>query len=110
MWASTQKLLSLSPETRIYSGHDYPPGDTRKDPVAFMTVAEHKEKNKHLRKGTTEADFLAMRKERDDKLGAPRLLHQSVQVNIRAGNLPEANEAGHRLLHTPVKLKGVEPW
>lgn len=75
-----------------------------------MTVAEHKEKNKHLRKGTTEADFLAMRKERDDKLGAPRLLHQSVQVNIRAGNLPEANEAGHRLLHTPVKLKGVEPW
>lgn len=109
MWSSARKLLSMPDNTKIWSGHDYPPNE-RGEAKAFMTVKEHKKQNKHLRDGISQADFLALRKERDDSLGAPRLLHQSVQINIRGGKLPEPNETGHRLMHTPVKLKDVEAW
>lgn len=73
-----------------------------------MSVKDHKEQNKHLKDSVTEEDFLAMRKERDALLAAPRLLDQSLQINIRAGRLPEPTEAGQRLLHLPLKLKGAE--
>jgi hypothetical protein len=71
-----------------------------------MTVKEHKEKNKHLKQDITEEEFLALRRERDASLASPRLLHQSLQINIRAGHLPEPTEAGQRLLHIPLKLEG----
>lgn len=72
-----------------------------------MSVKDHKELNRHLKDGIDEEDFVALRQERDALLAAPRLLHQSLQINIRGGQLPEATEGGHRLLHLPLKLEGV---
>ena len=56
--------------------------------------------NKHLKAGTSEPDFVAWRAERDAGLAEPKLIHQALQVNIRAGNLPRDG-----LLHVPVKLQ-----
>ena len=92
---------------KIWVGHDYPP-EERKEPVAWLTVKEHREQNKHLKDGITEDEFIALRQQRDASLGAPRLLHQSLQINIRGGHLPKSNEAGHRLLHLPLKAPGLE--
>jgi hypothetical protein len=73
-----------------------------------MTVRQHKERNKHLREGVTREEFVAMRDERDAGLGAPRLLHQSLQMNIRAGRLPKPTSSGQKMLHLPLKVEGVE--
>lgn len=76
--------------------------------MAFMTVRDHKDQNKHLEKRITKEDFVNLRQERDVKLGEPRLLHQSLQINIRGGRLPEPTELGHLFLHLPLKLKGLD--
>ncbi|KAF2265438.1 Metallo-hydrolase/oxidoreductase [Lojkania enalia] len=107
LWKSARKLLAMPDHVKIWTGHDYPP-DSRGKPVAYMTVKEHKEQNKHLKDGVTEEEFVALRKERDAMLGEPRLLHQSLQINIRGGHLPEPTEVGHRLLHLPLKVQGVK--
>jgi hypothetical protein len=73
-----------------------------------MSVKDHKGQNKHLKDGATETEFVALRNDRDAKLAEPRLLHQSLQVNIRAGRLPKPTKSGHRMLHLPLKLEGVE--
>lgn len=110
LYHSGRKLLqSLPDEAQIWTGHDYPPED-RKEPVPCLTVKEHRERNKHLRDGITEEEFVKARQERDRNLAAPRLLHQSLQVNIRAGKLPGENESGLRLLHLPVKIKTDKKW
>lgn len=107
LWASTRKLLSFPDHVKIWTGHDYPPA-ARGHPVPYTTVKEHKELNKHLQDGISEDKFLEMRTERDGMLGAPRLIHPSLQMNIRAGRLPEPTEAGQRLLHLPLKLPGAK--
>ncbi|KAK0712204.1 beta-lactamase-like protein [Apiosordaria backusii] len=99
LYRSVQTLFSLPPYYRIYTGHDYPSGD-RKEPIPYTTVAEQQERNKHLKVGTTKEDFVNWRQERDSGLGEPRLLHQSLQVNIRGGRLPRSG-----MLVLP--LKGV---
>lgn len=92
--------------TRIWTGHDYPP-KTRDFPVPWMTVQDHKTQNKHLNENITKEVFVALRKERDSGLGEPRLLHQSLQVNIRAGKLPiPTGTGGHRMLRLPLKHNG----
>ncbi|KAE8149499.1 beta-lactamase-like protein [Aspergillus avenaceus] len=106
LYQSGRRLLGLSDNVKIWTGHDYPP-EGRSVPVPYMSVRDHKEQNKHLKDGITEEEFVALRKERDAKLGEPRLLHQSLQVNIRAGQLPIPTAAGHRMLHLPLKLNGV---
>lgn len=73
-----------------------------------MTVHEHREQNKHLKDGITEEEFVSMRNERDATLAAPRMLHQSLQINIRGGRLPTPTEDGHRMLRLPLDLKGTE--
>ena len=73
-----------------------------------MSVQDHKAQNKHLKDNVTEEEFVALRKERDSKLAEPKLLHQALQVNIRAGRLPDPTKSGHRMLHLPLNLKGVE--
>lgn len=108
LFQSGRKLLSFPGHVKIWTGHDYPP-DGRTDPVPWLSVREHRELNKHLKDGMSEEEFVAVRKERDEKLAAPRLLHQSLQINIRAGRLPAPTEAGHRLLHVPLKIGG-EGW
>jgi glyoxylase-like metal-dependent hydrolase (beta-lactamase superfamily II) len=107
----TKTLYALPDDYRIHVGHDYPPGGAggRTDPRAFATVAEQRRDNKHVRDGVAEDEFIAWRAERDSTLAEPRLLHQSLQFNIRAGRLPEASEHGHRFLHVPLKVPD-EVW
>jgi glyoxylase-like metal-dependent hydrolase (beta-lactamase superfamily II) len=102
----TTKLYTLPDDCRIYVGHDYPPGgpDGRTEPCAFATVAEQRRDNKHVRDGVDMEQFVAWRSERDASLAEPRLIHQSLQFNIRGGRLPEASEHGHRFLHVPLKI------
>lgn len=107
LWSSTRKLLNLPEHVKIWTGHDYPPGG-RKDPVPCMTVKDHRSENIHIRDSITKEKFLALRTQRDQQLGTPRLLHPSLQMNIRAGRLPRPTQAGQRLLHLPLKLGGSE--
>ncbi|OAP65324.1 hypothetical protein AYL99_01296 [Fonsecaea erecta] len=107
LFKSGRRLLSLPDHVKIWTGHDYPPAG-RDAPVPWMTVAQHRQRNKHLKDGTTEEEFVAMRNERDAGLAAPRLIHQSLQVNIRAGRLPKPTDAGLRMLHLPLKPKTLE--
>ncbi|KAJ6028610.1 metallo-beta-lactamase domain protein [Penicillium herquei] len=107
LYRSSRKLLALGEHVKIWPGHDYPP-DGRDSPIACMSVADHKKNNKHIGENVSETDFVAMRTERDAKLNAPRLLHPSLQVNIRAGRLPKPLDSGHRMLHLPLKLNGLE--
>ncbi|KAL7622437.1 hypothetical protein AAE478_007942 [Parahypoxylon ruwenzoriense] len=107
LFESGRKLLALPDNVKIWTGHDYPP-DERGAPAAWMSVADHRERNKHLRDGISQEEFVALRSQRDATLAAPRLLHQSLQMNIRAGHLPKPTASGDRLLHLPLKLNGVE--
>jgi glyoxylase-like metal-dependent hydrolase (beta-lactamase superfamily II) len=105
LFRSIQRILALPPETKLFMCHDYKaPG---RDRFAWeTTVAEEREANVHVRQGTTEEAFVAMRQARDAKLAAPLLLLPSIQVNVRAGRLPEAESNGVRYLKLPVKLPG----
>lgn len=94
-------LYSLPDETRVFVGHDYQPGGRA---VAWeTTIGASKARNPQLTAETTREDFVRFRTERDAGLGAPRLLWPAVQVNIRAGALPEPNEAGQVFLRIPVR-------
>ncbi|KAF3052478.1 hypothetical protein E8E11_010599 [Didymella keratinophila] len=108
LWASAQKLLALPDETKIWVGHDYPAHG--REPSPFMTVGQHKVDNQHIGLGVQREEFVRMRTERDGALGAPRLLHQSLQINIRGGRLPKAGESGRRTLSVPLKMDAVEGW
>lgn len=100
LYASTRKLLSLPPETRLFMCHDYPPTDR---PVAFeTTVAEQRAKNIHVHDGVSEDEFVAMRTKRDATLDMPTLILPSVQVNIRAGEMPPKEDNGVAYLKIPL--------
>ena len=100
LYASTRKLLSLPPQTRLFMCHDYPPTDR---PVAFeTTVAEQRAKNIHVHDGVSEDEFVAMRTKRDATLDMPTLILPSVQVNIRAGELPPKEDNGVAYLKIPL--------
>lgn len=102
LYDSIQKILSLPPETRIFLCHDYMPGG--REVIMHSTVAEQKAANIHL-KDCADADaFAAMRDGRDAKLNMPALIIPSVQVNMRAGNLPPPETNGVTYLKTPIDL------
>jgi glyoxylase-like metal-dependent hydrolase (beta-lactamase superfamily II) len=102
LYRSIRRLLSLPGETRLYMCHDYKaPG--RDSYVWESTVAEERARNVHIHDGVSEAGFVAMRQERDKGLAPPRLLLPSVQVNIRAGHLPPAEDNGTRYLKIPLR-------
>ena len=109
LYNSAQKLLSLADDVKIWTGHDYPACPERCEAVPWMTVRDHKEKNKHLSHNTKEEDFVKLRRERDVGLTAPKLLDPSLQINIRAGRLPRPTSGGERCMHLPVKVNG-ELW
>lgn len=109
LWSSAQKLLALPGETMVWAGHDYPPEGGR-EAVAGMTVRQHREGNAHVGGGRGKEEFVDVRTRRNKVLGAPRLLHQSLQVNVRGGKLPAADEDGRQMLRVPLKLHGVESW
>ncbi|KAH9847135.1 Metallo-hydrolase/oxidoreductase [Lenzites betulinus] len=101
LYASMQRLLSLPEDHRLYVGHDYPQD---RDQTCFATVADQRTKNRHVKVGTEPSTFIRFRKERDAILGAPRLLHPALQVNIRAGRLPPPDEQGRIFLRIPVRV------
>jgi glyoxylase-like metal-dependent hydrolase (beta-lactamase superfamily II) len=101
LYKSMQRLLALTDETRLFMCHDYKaPG---RDHYAWETTVAEEKKNIHL-VGRSEEEFVAWRESRDAKLAAPLLLLPSIQTNIRAGKLPEAEANGVRYLKIPVKL------
>jgi glyoxylase-like metal-dependent hydrolase (beta-lactamase superfamily II) len=101
LYRSIQKIFALPDETRLFMCHDYKaPG---RDHYAWeTTVAEEKASNIHVHEGTSEDDFVAMREARDAKLSMPTLILPSVQVNMRAGDLPEPEDNGTRYLKIPL--------
>jgi glyoxylase-like metal-dependent hydrolase (beta-lactamase superfamily II) len=101
LYRSIKKLLSLPEETRILTGHDYPP-PSRGNPAWEASVAEHRRANIHVHDGVEEAAFVAMREARDATLDAPLLILPSLQVNIRAGQMPPASPGGHVFLKIPI--------
>jgi glyoxylase-like metal-dependent hydrolase (beta-lactamase superfamily II) len=102
LFRSIQSLLALPPETRLFMCHDYKaPG---RDEYAWETTVAEERENVHLRGGVSEDEYVKMRTERDATLSAPLLLLPSIQVNIRAGDLPPAEDNGVRYLKIPVDL------
>ena len=98
----TQRVYTLPDTTRIFVGHDYQPGGRA---LAYeTTVAAQKEANVQLPAGRSKDEFVAFRTQRDAGLAAPRLLYQSVQVNVDAGALPSPSKNGKRYLKIPVNV------
>lgn len=103
LYRSIQKIFALPESTRLFMCHDYKaPGRT--DYVWETTVAEQKASNVHIHQGISEEAFCEMRTTKDATLAMPRLIWPSVQVNMRAGDLPPAEENGTRYLKTPINL------
>jgi hypothetical protein len=99
-YGSVKKILSLPDTTRLFMCHDYPPNNR---PVAFeTTVAEQRKHNIHVHDGISEDQFVKMRTERDATLEMPVLILPSVQVNIRAGEMPPKDDNGIAYLKIPV--------
>jgi len=100
LYRSIRRVLALPADTVLYLCHDYPPGGRE---VCFSTtVAQQRAGNVHVRDGVSEAEFVAMRRARDATLDMPTLLLASVQVNMRAGALPEPEDNGVRYLKIPL--------
>ena len=103
LFQSIHRLFSLPDDTRLFMCHDYKaPG---RDDFRFQTtVAEQRAHNVHVHEGIGEAEFVAMRSARDATLGMPMLILPSVQVNMRAGQLPPAEANGTRYLKIPLDV------
>ncbi|MGR4865368.1 MBL fold metallo-hydrolase [Caulobacter sp. LARHSG274] len=101
LYRSIRKVLDLPPTTRIFVGHDYLPAG-RSDHRWETTVAEERAHNVHVHDGVGEDAFVAMRQARDATLAAPTLILPALQVNIRAGALPEPTAAGNVFLKLPL--------
>ena len=101
LYDSIQKILALPDETRLFMCHDYKaPG---RDEYAWETsVKEQRENNIHINKNVSRDEFVAMREGRDAQLGMPKLILPSIQVNVRAGNLPAAENNDVRYLKIPL--------
>jgi len=101
LYNSIQKILSLPNETKIFVGHDYKaPG---RDEFAWeTTVGEQKARNIHVGAGKAADDFIEMRTKRDAELNVPKLIVPAIQVNMRAGQMPEPDANGQVYLKVPV--------
>ena len=104
LYRSIHRLLSLPDETRLFMCHDYLPKGGRQEFVWETTVAEQRSGNVHARAGVSEDEFVAMRTARDKTLSTPTLLMPSIQVNMRAGKLPPAENDGVHYIKVPVRL------
>jgi glyoxylase-like metal-dependent hydrolase (beta-lactamase superfamily II) len=102
LYQSIQTLLGMPDDTRLFMCHDYP-GEHREH-AYLTTVAEQKKHNIHVHDGVTEQQFVAMREARDKTLEMPRLILPSIQLNIRAGQMPPAEDNGTVYFKIPVNL------
>jgi glyoxylase-like metal-dependent hydrolase (beta-lactamase superfamily II) len=100
LYRSIQRLYALPDQTRVFVCHDYAPGG--RESRFETTIAAQREGNIHVRDGVSEEEFVALRTARDATLAVPDLLYPSVQVNVRAGQLPPAEANGRRYLKLPV--------
>ena len=103
LYHSIQKIFSLADDTRIFLCHDYK-APNREHYAFETTVGEEKRNNVHVGGNTTEDEFVKMRTERDKTLDMPRLILPSVQVNMRAGNMPPAEGNGQTYLKIPLNF------
>ena len=105
LYRSIQRILALPDETRLFVCHDYGPGG--RDFAWETTVGEQKANNIHIGGGISEEEFVEMRTKRDAQLGMPKLIMPSIQVNMRAGHMPPAEENGDIYFKVPVSgLRG----
>ena len=107
LYRSMHRLLALPPETTMYVCHDYPPAARK--PRWQTTVAEQRAHNIHVHDGISEDEFVAMRTARDATLEVPTLILPSIQVNVRAGQLPPPDENGVSYLRIPLNTLPVRP-
>ena len=100
LYRSTRRILALPEATRLFMCHDYGTADR---PMAWeTTVADERARNIHVRDGVDEDAFVALREARDATLAMPRLIIPSLQVNMKAGQLPEPDATGKRFLKVPL--------
>ena len=102
LYRSIQRILALPLQTRLFMCHDY--GPNGREIRWETTVAEERAKNIHVCEGVDEDDFVRMRTQRDATLSMPRLILPSLQVNMRAGQLPPADADGRRFLKLPLNV------
>ncbi|SCW87702.1 TIGR01244 family protein [Rhizobium mongolense subsp. loessense] len=107
LWRSIQDILALPDETRVFTGHDYQPDG--RAPRWESTVGEQKTANSHLA-GVSEEAFVKLRTERDKTLPMPKLILHALQVNVRAGRLPEPESNGKRYLKLPLDALNGAAW
>lgn len=98
----TSKLYTLPDDTRVFVGHDYQPGG--REVMWETTIGTQRRENIQLKTTTSEDEFIQFRTARDKTLAAPKLLFQSVQVNIDAGKMPQPNEDKKRYLKIPINV------
>lgn len=102
LFDSVQRLYALDGDLRVFVGHDYQPGGRE---LAYeTTIEESRTTNIHLRQDTTRDEFVAMRTARDATLAPPKLIFQSLQVNVKAGKLPEPEANGLRYFKLPMGI------
>lgn len=100
LFDSISRIYELGDDTIIWVCHDYQPGNRA---LAYKaTVAEHKAANIHLKGNTEKAQFVDVRESRDATLAVPKLIYPSVQINIRAGQLPPAEDNGNMYMKIPL--------
>ena len=98
----TSKFYTLPDDTRVFVGHDYQPGG--REVMWETTIGAQKRENIQLKAATSEDEFIQFRTARDKTLAAPKLLFQSVQVNIDAGKMPQPTEDKKRYLKIPINV------
>ena len=100
LYQSIQRLLALPPDTRMFLCHDYLPNGRE---LAYQTTIEaQRRSNIHVHSGISEEEFVTMRTAKDQTLSMPTLILPSVQINMRAGQLPPAEANGTRYLKIPL--------
>ena len=105
LYQSIQKILALPDETRMFVCHDYAPNG--REFLWETTVGAQRANNIHVGNNVSEDSFVVMREKRDASLAMPRLIMPSIQVNMRAGHMPDAEENGATYLKVPIQgLKG----
>jgi glyoxylase-like metal-dependent hydrolase (beta-lactamase superfamily II) len=100
LYRSIKRILALSPDTRLFMCHDY--GPNGREIRWETTVADERAHNVHVHDGVSEDQFVDIRTARDATLSMPRLIIPSIQVNMKAGRLPEPDESGTRFLKVPL--------
>lgn len=101
LYRTLRAILQLPDDTRLFVGHDYPPVGRRKSPAWESTVAEQRENNVHIGGEVSETDFTRLRDERDATLGLPDRMLYALQVNLRAGRMPDPESDGHSYFKIP---------